>query len=270
LVSKSAPPPPLALTEPLPSFAPLRPLVNRDSVPDWEDTPLLPLRIEPARLARQITLPSARVLASESADPVVVHARPAELSLAAAVAVVLTLVVTALTLKAEAPKLNELISNSVRAAHAHTQAARPAYVAESHLAAPSTIPVVYWHDLPVEGSRAPTVASSAGRASGGATASSAPSPAPARSTPPTQMAGPNRASFARALNGAAGAARSCGEGPVNAQVVVTFGPSGVARNIHFAAAPPVALRSCVLNAVARARVTPFEGEPVTVSKTLRW
>jgi hypothetical protein len=30
------------------------------------------------------------------------------------------------------------------------------------------------------------------------------------------------------------------------------------------------LRSCMLNAVARSRVAPFEGDPVTVSKTLRW
>jgi len=30
------------------------------------------------------------------------------------------------------------------------------------------------------------------------------------------------------------------------------------------------MRSCVLSAVARTRVTPFLGDPVTVSKSLSW
>jgi hypothetical protein len=30
------------------------------------------------------------------------------------------------------------------------------------------------------------------------------------------------------------------------------------------------MRSCVLSAVARTRVTPFVGDPVTVSKSLSW
>jgi len=45
----------------------------------------------------------------------------------------------------------------------------------------------------------------------------------------------------------------------------------VPSSVHFgAASPPAGLRSCILSAVARSRVTPFIGEPVTVSKNLSW
>jgi hypothetical protein len=251
-----------------------RPLVSRDSVPDWEDTPLLPLRIEPILLRRQITLPSARVLArvepAPPAEPVVLHARPIELSAVAVVATVLTLVITALILRAEAPKLNALISTGLHA----TAKASPAVAAvlEPRAVAPSGIPVVVWHDLPVESSR-----SIEGSRSVESVKITGPLASPIRVAGPAPAArtaavssGPDRASFARALSGAASAARNCGDGPVNARVMVTFAPSGVARSIHFVVPPPVALRSCVLSAVARSRVTPFEGDPVTVSKSMHW
>jgi hypothetical protein len=282
-VAKSEPPPPLPLAEEpqtLVRLARVAPLVNRDSLPDWEDTPLLPLRLEPAPLQRQITLPSARLLAraeraapvqiTEIVEPVVLHARPIELSLVAVVATVLTLVVTALILRAEAPKLNALISTGLHA----TAKASPVVAAalEPRAVAPSGIPVVVWHDLPreggrsleggksVEGSKVTGPLASPIRISGSA---------PAGHTGAVSS-GPDRASLARALSGAASAARNCGDGPVNARVMVTFAPSGVARSIHFVVPPPVALRSCVLSAVARSRVTPFEGDPITVSKSMHW
>jgi len=292
-VGKSTPPPAmlangdaaastLVNADALPALRQPKPLINRDSVPDWEDTPLLPVRILPApteqrlsppaqhrrsaRTAQRLeTLPSLRTRADQPSEPVVVHARPIELWLAAAVAVVVTLLVTAVTLRAEAPRLNALISTGARAPHPSPRAPRPiASHAAARDSAPSAIPVVYFHDLPVEGGRGTSSSASAGPQAGQAMGHGASAP---RSTP---GAGPDRASLARALGSAAAAARSCGDGPVSAQVVVTFGPSGVARNIHFSSPPPVALRSCVLNAVARTHVAPFSGEPVTVSKTLRW
>jgi hypothetical protein len=119
------------------------------------------------------------------------------------------------------------------------------------------IPVVPLHELAVEhgsaGAGAATGAHYAGNATGAA------------------EVGPNRGALARALARASQAAQSCGPGPVNAQVIATFGPSGVARSVQFGAgAPPTSLRSCVLNAVARVHIAPFEGPPVTVSKTVRW
>ncbi len=257
-VSKSTPPPALKSTplafavrqlevEPTSSALLLPPpLVRTDSVPDWEDTPLLPLRVAPL-------LPPPVATLKPMVEVAVHHARPLELSLVAALAVVLTLWVTALTLQAEAPRLNALVSSI------SPSTPRPAPpVHASFVEAPphSTIPVVLLRDLPVQGSGASAafVGSSQAPSGAGFTAS----------------AGPSRAALSRALAFAAAAARSCGTGPVTAQVVVTFAPSGVARDIHFTAAPPVALRSCVLNAVARTHLAPFSGEPVTVSKTLRW
>lgn len=92
-------------------------------------------------------------------------------------------------------------------------------------------------------------------------------PAPIAAAP-----GPaDRAELARALARAGAAARNCGEGPVHAQIVATYAPSGVPSSVHFGgSSPPASMRSCVLSAVARTRVTPFVGEPVTVSKSLNW
>jgi len=303
-VGKSAPPAALANgaaptslvnADTLPALRQPKPLINRDSVPDWEDTPLLPVRILPPPLEHRLappmrrqltppavqprspavepppsptaaqrlaTLPGVRTRADQPSEPLVVHARPIELWLSAAVAVVVTFLVTAVTLRAEAPRLNALIATSAHPPHPPPRASRPAPSARE--SAPSAIPVVYFRDLPVEG----------GRAAGfGAGASATPSQVMSHGAAAPHGApseGPDRASLARALGSAAAAARGCGDGPVSAQVVVTFGPSGVARNIHFSSPPPVALRSCVLNAVARTHVAPFSGEPVTVSKTLRW
>ena len=273
--AKSAPPPPPPLIEPVTVPTHALPLVNRDSVPDWEDTPVLPLRIEPpvpraravliaAAAARDsVVTPNADVTPSAfvTSNPAVIHARPFELSLVATLAVICTLAVTALTLRAEVPKLNALYSASraARPTAAVAVPSAPAPVPAASPAAPSTIPVVFWGDLPVEGGKSVGMANAGRVTSNGKALGSAGS------------SGPDRASLARALGGAARAARSCGSGPVSAQVVVTFAPSGVARSIRFAVPPPVGMRSCVLNAVARARVAPWAGgETVTVSKMLRW
>gem|GEM_PF-1134491 len=260
-VSKSTPPPALLKSTPLafavqqleveptsPAVLLPPPLVRTDSVPDWEDTPLLPLRVGPR-------LPPPAATLKPVVEVAVHHARPLELSLVAALAVVLTLGVTALTLRAEAPRLNALVSSmSPRARHPASPVRASFVEAPPH----STIPVVLLRDLPVQGS---------GASAAFVGSSQAPS---ASGVGFSASAGPSRAALSRALAFAAAAARSCGTGPVTAQVVVTFAPSGVARSIHFTAAPPVALRSCVLNAVARTHLAPFSGEPVTVSKTLRW
>lgn len=251
-------PPPMTFTTTAETIPPPPRAPRFESISDTEDTKLMPLRSAPARLSR--------VLAQRA----IVHARPFELSLVAGLAIVSTLLVTAVTLRFETPRMNTLVGSAPHSP--------PNSAAESHTAAPpaaapmSTIPVVPVVDLPVEAGRGAMLASIApSSAVLGGHPSSATARAPsAASTPTTPSVGPDRAALARALGGAAAAARNCGEGPVSAQVVVTYAGSGVARNIHFASPPPVALRSCVLNAVARSRVAPFTGDPVTVSKTLRW
>jgi hypothetical protein len=279
-LSKSAPPPPLPRSSPPPPLLTVSaepapaptlamvpasvmlppPLVRTDSVPDWEDTPLIPLRIEPLRVEPLLT--PTRVTLSSLA-PATLHARPIELSVVALLAMLLTLAVTAVTLRAEAPRLTALVSSVTRAA---PHAASASSLRAPEAPAKSTIPVISVRDLPVQGG-------------GHAAALASFSPSPAANAPgaahfasrsAASSLGPDRAGLARALGGAAAAARSCGAGPVTAQVLVTFGPSGVARNIHFTTAPPVAMRSCVLNAVARTRIAPYTGDLVTVSKTLRW
>ncbi len=129
-VSKSAPPPALLLRTPL-AFAAQQleeapassalllppPLVRTDSVPDWEDTPVLPLRVAPL-------LPPPAAHLNPVREVAVHHARPLERSLVAALAVVLTLAVTALTLRAEAPRLNALVS-SLSPSAPHVRGAGP-------------------------------------------------------------------------------------------------------------------------------------------------
>lgn len=88
---------------------------------------------------------------------------------------------------------------------------------------------------------------------------------------PSTPGPPDRAAIAGAVNRASGAARSCGSGPENGQLVVTFAPSGSAQSIQLL--KPFSNRdtnACVLRAMSRARVPAFIGEPVSVRKSLRW
>jgi hypothetical protein len=189
----------------------------------------------------------------------VLHARSSELSLVAVLSFAATL--GAALLAQQASHWTEV--------RAQIASARPASAAPSPVFAgslqrsvwsesvPSSAPVVLLHDLPLE--------------QRGAGAAGAPFKGTGRGVASSPASGGGRGEFARAMGNAARSAQSCGEGPVHTQVVATFAPSGVPSSVHFGSTPPpTALRSCVLSAVARSRVSPFEGEPVTVSKTLNW
>jgi hypothetical protein len=94
-------------------------------------------------------------------------------------------------------------------------------------------------------------------------------PAHSGSNSASSSGAPTRASLIAALSGVADAAAGCGEreGPV--KVLLTFGPSGVASSIQVSGKDLSSdTRSCIARAASRARVPAFEGDPVTVSKTL--
>jgi hypothetical protein len=187
------------------------------------------------------------------------HARSSELSLVAVLSFAATL--GAALLAQHASHWTEVRAQIDSARPASTPA-RPVFtgsVQPSVWSASLTAnaPVVTVHDLPLERGGALAAAPFKGTGRGVAA--------------PAGASTGGRGQFARAMAQAARSAQSCGEGPVHTQVVATFAPSGVPSSVHFASAPPpAALRSCVLSAVARSRVSPFEGDPVTVSKTLSW
>jgi hypothetical protein len=230
-----------------------------------------------------------------SFTPVVMHARSTELSVVAFLSAVVTF--GAVLFAQHAAHWGE--ARAQIRERAPRQAAEQSELPMTTHAAPSpswaatltsNIPVVRLRDLPLEHGGAtrveyerptpaprPEVERSGGGGRGAARVSRAASaPAPVRAAAPGPVAaaapGPaDRAELARALARAAASARNCGEGPVQAQIVATYAPSGVPSSVHFgAASPPAGMRSCVLSAVARTRVTPFVGEPVTVSKSLSW
>jgi hypothetical protein len=238
------------------------------SFPDSAVTQPLPMRTlpPPPVLPEQLALlhdthselPAAVTSVPPPALPVR-YARSSELSLVAVLSFAATL--GAALLAQHASHWTEVRAqiDSARPASAPTRpvfsgSIQPA-VWSGSLAA--SAPVVTVHDLPLERGGAVPAAPFKGTGRGVA------SPAPA------SRGGRNE--FARVMAQAARSAQSCGEGPVHTQVVATFAPSGVPSSVHFGSpAPPGALRSCVLSAVARSRVSPFEGDPVTVSKTLSW
>ncbi|HEY5376610.1 MAG TPA: hypothetical protein VIK01_23175 [Polyangiaceae bacterium] len=253
-VSIAPPPPPVIKSVPPPA------IVTRDSfdsLPDSAVTQPLPL---PLPLPRPLPIPALRAPASE--PPLgftrpALHGRPFELSAVATLSVVATLVATLFVSRiqhAGAPRV--ALGATPHGASATAGPVAPvvtAHNAVSELGPGFGIPVVPITELPLEhGGAASKLTSSLG-------------------SRPLTPGSADRVELARALGRAARAASGCGPGPVNTQVVVTFAPSGVARVIHFAAAPPpAAMQSCVLNAVARSRVPAFQGPDVSVSKTLRW
>ena len=231
-----------------------------------------------------------------SFTPVVMHARPTELSVVALLSAVVTF--GAVLFAQHAAHWGEarakISTRPVRQAAEQSEVPMTTHAALSPSWAAtlaSNIPVVRLRDLPLEHGGAaarieyerPTPAPRAERIEraertersevvergGGRAVTHA---AAARPAPVAAAPGPaDRAELARALGRAAASARNCGEGPVHAQVVATYAPSGVPSSVHFgSSAPPAAMRSCVLSAVARTRVTPFVGDPVTVSKSLSW
>lgn len=229
-----------------------------------------------------------------SFTPVVMHARPTELSVVALLSAVVTF--GAVLFAQHAAHWGE--ARAKISARPPRQAAEQSELPMTTRASfspswaatlTSNIPVVRLRDLPLERGGAARIdyerATPAPRVeraermeraertdvehNGGGRAStrSAAHPAPVAAAP-----GPaDRAELARALARAAASARNCGDGPVHAQVVATYAPSGVPSSVHFgSSSPPASMRSCVLSAVARTRVTPFVGDPVTVSKSLSW
>jgi hypothetical protein len=270
---------------PLVTTPELRPaLVGRSSWPDIEHAVLIPPRVStvPDSAVTQPlptrALPPPPVLPqpltvhdSHSELPAAVtsvpppalsvrHARSSELSLVAVLSFVATL--GAALFAQHASHWTE--------ARAQITSGRPASAPPAHAVSSGTVepavwagsvtgnaPVVTVHDLPLE--------------QRGVLTAAPPIKGAGRSASPSSTNGGGRNDFARAMAQAAHSAQGCGEGPVHTQVVATFAPSGVPSSVHFGSAPPpAALRSCVLSAVARARVSPFEGDPVTVSKTLSW
>ena len=266
--------------------------VRIEHEPDTELTLPLPTRVlPPTPPARMLPLVDSEPSAA-SFTPVVMHARSSELSVVALLSAVVTF--GAVLFAQHAAHWGEArakISERAPTRQVAEQAERPL---ASHAASSpswaatlaSNIPVVRLRDLPLEhgaavrfesersASNTPRVEVERGasravtRASRPVAAAAAAAAAPAVAAAP----GPaDRAELARALARAAAAARNCGDGPVQAQIVATFAPSGVPSSVHFgSSAPPASLRSCVLSAVARTRVTPFVGDPVTVSKSLSW
>lgn len=188
------------------------------------------------------------------------HARSSELSLVAVLSFAATLGAALLAQHASHWTEARAKITSARqgsAPPAHPASPGPVQASVWNASGATSAPVVTVHDLPLE-QRA-------------ALAGGAPIKAAARGASAAPPSGGGRGDFARAMAQAARSAQGCGEGPVHTQVVATFAPSGVPSSVHFGSAPPpAALRSCVLSAVARSRVSPFEGEPVTVSKTLSW
>lgn len=123
----------------------------------------------------------------------------------------------------------------------------------------SGIPTVSVADLPLAGAKGASVAASHAVASRGAT----------RSTATSSNGRPSRSALVEALGQVARAASGCGErgGPV--RVTLSFANSGVARSIQVSGTDlPAATRSCMIGAASRARVPAFEGDPITVAKTL--
>lgn len=93
-------------------------------------------------------------------------------------------------------------------------------------------------------------------------------------SPPAEPAGPfDRAAAAAALTSAAGQASACrkdGDPSGVASVVITFAPSGRVTSANVSG-PPFAgtpTGGCIAAALRKARVPPFDGDRVTVSKTI--
>ena len=263
------PPPPVVVTHDGPllemQLPPPRPVA--ESIPESAVThplphPLPALSAPPTALpvfslptAAESEVPAATITAARSyAPPTPLHARSVELSVVAVLSVLITL---AFSFTAQrAAHWGEARAKITPSLHSEAATAPPAFGVSPNPVQVATlsasIPVVPLRQLPVQGG-------GAGSRGSGALAAQA------------SGSGANRGELVRALAGVASAARSCGPGPVQTQVVATFGPSGLPSDVHFGGgAPPRALRSCVLRAVSRARITPFSGAPVTVSKNLSW
>jgi hypothetical protein len=62
----------------------------------------------------------------------------------------------------------------------------------------------------------------------------------------------------------------CGEGTVSGAVVVTFSNSGFVQSASLTSLQGENVRAdCVLRSFQAVRITPYDGQPVTVSKSFR-
>lgn len=148
---------------------------------------------------------------------------------------------------------------------------KPAKVADSDKQAAQSKPSEpETKDKPAEPEQpaGPSKAKSLAEAMAAATAGGAPA-----TPPPTGGSEFNKSAASSALNAAAGAAAGCkapGDPSGVARVSVTFAPSGRATRA-LVNGPPfsgTATGGCIANAFKRASVPPFDGGPVTVSKSV--
>jgi hypothetical protein len=128
-------------------------------------------------------------------------------------------------------------------------------------------------EAPASGSVPQAVAAGTPAARRDLAAGSAPAavPEPAEPAQSRPSDGPDLKAIAKAVSAAASSASSCGDSPQSGKVAITFSPSGAVRSVQMEA--PFAERdvgSCVLRAMGRARVSPFEGDPVVVKKSVAW
>jgi hypothetical protein len=80
-----------------------------------------------------------------------------------------------------------------------------------------------------------------------------------------------RVAVTDAVQRASYAARSCESGPQNGKVEVTFSPTGAVSSVALIKGfDDAGVNGCVLRAFGRVRVSPFEGDPISVRKTVSW
>jgi hypothetical protein len=132
--------------------------------------------------------------------------------------------------------------------------------------------------LPAGGSPARAVASSSAAPHAPPSAAPAPASASAVSVPAPPLASSkfqatpvDRAQLARALSAAVARTSSCSSGASGSlRAIVTFGPNGVVRAVSLGRAPDGVDRSCVSKVLSSARGRPYEGEPVTIKRVIKF
>jgi hypothetical protein len=132
-------------------------------------------------------------------------------------------------------------------------------------------------NAPLPAATTPPVAAptSPPEAAASATPSAAPeppsAPSPAASTPKPQATRLDRARLASALSAAVAKAEACGPNASGSlSAIVTFGPNGVVRAVSLGSAPSGVDRSCVSRALQSARGRPYEGEPITIKRVIKF
>ena len=257
--------------------APLAPPVSAVS----PSTPLaLAAHVHPAQLAPAQPTNGADAVRRFSPAPQKAGASPTLVAMTAVAAVLLTTlffwfgpVRAARSAADQAEKVVMMLAPSSGGRAARPRTAPVETPTPSEAAPPqqlaNTIPVMSLSELDSDSSSR----SGAGRgrgARGGADDDARPS-SPARASGGASR-GPDRGAIASALASAAARASACGQDAKgSARAVVTFGNSGAVRSVSFESQLPAGVnRSCVYNAISRTRIRPFEGDAITVRKTVRF